>query len=145
MTNKKEKRNRKQEDPYVQRTQLQTSIEAANGRIEAMFSQKGKVIRVKSWEKFRQLLIELKPSNIIYNLEKGVPAGSLKGLRLIITLGEAQYVFIDTAVGDSLRKTGIPLHKDGLGNQYITEEDLVRFIKQETGREDILFLSYWTI
>lgn len=110
-----------------------------------MASRKGKIIRVKSWEKFKHLLTNHKPRSIIYNLEKGVPAGSLKGLRLILPLGEVQYIFIDTAVGNSLRKTGIALRRDRLGNQHITEEDLVRFIKQETGREDISFLSYWTI
>jgi len=91
---------------------------------------KGKVMRVESWEKFKQLLTEHKPRNIIYNLEKGIPAGSLKGLRLILPSGEAQHIFIDTAVGNNLRKTAIPLHRDRSGNQHIAEED-------------ITFHSYW--
>jgi hypothetical protein len=106
---------------------------------------KGKVTRVKSWEKFGQLLTERKPRSIIYNLEKGIPPESLKGLRLILPLDEAQYIFIDTAAGSSLRKTGIPLRKDGVGNQNIVEEDIIKFIRKETGREDIKLHSYWTI
>jgi len=56
-----------------------------------------------------------------------------------------QYVFIDTAVGNYLRKTGIPLLKNRLGTLYIEDEDVKRFVRSETGRKDLKLHSYWTI
>jgi hypothetical protein len=100
---------------------------------------------VKSWRRFKQLIAEHKPSGIVYNIERGVPAGHLKGLRLILPAKGVQYVFVDTAAENCLRKTGIPLREDGLGSVYIKEEDILSFVRSETGRSDLAFHSYWTI
>lgn len=104
-----------------------------------------RVVRVKDWEDFKRLIVELNPQSIAYNIEQGVPARHLTGLRLIIPVEEAQYVLIDTAMGDRLRKTGISLHRDKQGNMYIRDEDVVEFVRSEVKRKDLKLHSYWTI
>lgn len=104
-----------------------------------------RVVKVKSWEDFRRLIVGFNPRSIAYNIEQGIPAGHLTGLRLIIPVEEAQYVFIDTATGDRLRKTGIGLHRDKQGNIYIRDEDVVEFVRSEVNRKDLKLHSYWTI
>ena len=76
----------------------------------------GKVIRVKSWKEFKQLIIRYNPGSIAYKIEQGVPARNLTSLRLMLPVKGTQYVFIDTAIEDHLRKTNITLHKDKHGN-----------------------------
>lgn len=105
----------------------------------------GKVVRVGSWEKFKQLIMEHKPESIAYNIEQGVPARHLKGLRLILPVKGTQYIFIDTAAGDRLRKTRIPLRKDDLGNAYISDGDVRDFVRREVKRNDLKLYSYWSI
>ncbi|MCK4885289.1 hypothetical protein KAS24_04375 [Candidatus Bathyarchaeota archaeon] len=104
-----------------------------------------KVVRVKTWKEFKQLIIKHNSSRIAYNIEQGVPARHLSGLRLILPVKGTQYVFIDTADGDRLRKTAIPLHKDKYGNKYIKDEDVVNFVRSELKRKDFKLHSYWTI
>ncbi|MCW4020944.1 MAG: hypothetical protein NWF14_06930 [Candidatus Bathyarchaeota archaeon] len=105
----------------------------------------GKIVRVGSWEAFKQLIIKHQPRSIIYNIQRGVPAGHLKGLRLILPTKGTQYVFIDTSDDSRLRKTGIPLHKDESGNVYVKEEDVINFVRSESKRKDLALHSYWTI
>ncbi len=105
----------------------------------------GKVVRVKSWEEFKQLIIKHNPQGIAYNIEQGVPARNLTGLRLILPTEGIQYVFIDTAAKDRLRKTGIPLHRDKRDNLFIRDEDIINFVKSKLKRKDLKFYSYWTI
>ena len=104
-----------------------------------------RVVRVKSWEEFKRLIIEHAPKSIAYNVEQGIQARHLTGLRLILPAIEKQYVFIDNAVGNRLRKTGIPLHTDKSGNLYIRDEDIVEFVRAEVNNKDLKLHSYWTI
>ena len=106
----------------------------------------GKVVKVKSWEDFKQLIIELDPKSIAYNNEQGVPARHLTGLRLFFLVKGIQYVFIDTAPRpfERLRKTGIQLSMDKYGNKYIKDEDIVNFVRSELKRNDLKLHSYWT-
>jgi len=103
------------------------------------------LIRVKTWEEFRQLIIDHDPKSISYNIEQGIPSQHLTCLRLILPVVGKQYVFIDNAVGNRLRKTGIQLHTDKSGNLYIRDEDIVEFVRAEVNRKDLKFHSYWTI
>ncbi len=90
-------------------------------------------------------MIEHNPESITYNIERGVPSQHLTVLRLILPVGRKQYVFIDTAVENCLRKTAIPLITDKLGNLYIKDEDVKEFIKTEMRGKDIKLHPYWTI
>lgn len=105
----------------------------------------GKVVRVKSWDEFRRLIIRFDPQSIAYNIEQGVPSRHLTGLRLILPVRGFQYVFIDTAAGDRLRKTGIKLHKGRLGNLFIRDGDVVNFVRNEVKKKDLKLHSYWTM
>jgi hypothetical protein len=105
----------------------------------------GRVIRVDSWEEFKQLIRKHDAKEIVYRIEMGVPARHLTGLRLILPTSGAQYVFIDTASGDRLRKIGIKLRVNGFGNIYISDEDLKNFIKSELGGKEIKLHSYFTM
>ena len=106
-----------------------------------------KVVRVKSWKEFKQFIIERNPKSIAYNIEQGVPARHLTGLRLFFLAKGIQYVFIDTASRpfNRLRKTGILLCMDKYGNKYIKDEDVVNFVRNEVKRKDLKLHSYWTI
>lgn len=44
-----------------------------------------------------------------------------------------------------MRKTGITLHKNGSGNLYIRDEDVIEFVRADTEKEDLKLHSYWTI
>ena len=104
-----------------------------------------RVVRVRSWEEFRRLISEYKPESIAYNIEMGVPARNLTGLRLILPIKGVQYVFTDNAAGNRLRKTGIPLHQDNLGNLYIKDEDVKKFVRTETKIKELKLHSYWSM
>ncbi len=103
------------------------------------------VIRVDSWEEFKQLIRKHDAKEIAYRIEMGVPARHLTALRLILPTSGAQYVFTDTASGDRLRKTGIKLRVDKLGNIYISDEDVINFVRSEMGGKEIKLYSYWTM
>ena len=105
----------------------------------------GRVVRVKSWEEFKRLIMKHVPESIAYNIEQGVPARRLTSLRLILPIKGTQYVFIDNAVGNHLRKTGITLHKDDFGNIYIRDEDVESFVRTELKMKNLKLRSYWTI
>lgn len=105
----------------------------------------GRVIRVDSWEEFKQLIKRYGVKEIAYRVEMGVPARHLTGLRLILPTPDAQYVFVDTAVGDRLRRTGIKLRVDELGNIYISDEDIINFVRSELDDKEIKLHSYFTM
>jgi len=104
-----------------------------------------KVVRVKSWEDFKNLVIKHSADTIAYNIEQGVPARNLTSLRLILPVKGIQYVFIDTAAGERLRKTGIKLHRDNFGNRYVRDEDVINFVKSELKMKNLKTHSYWSI
>lgn len=106
------------------------------------------VVKVRSWAEFKQLTERLRPKAIVYNIEQDglSPRRELTNLRLILPAGPAYYVMIDSSRdGEKLRETGIPLRRDAKGNRYLEEEDVVKFLKEQFKREDLLFCSYWTI
>jgi len=109
-----------------------------------------KVVRVKSWEDFKQLIIKFNVDSIVFNVEQGVPARHVTGLRLMLLVEGTQYIFIDTATGEiaqtkrRLRKTGIPLTMDKYRNLFIKEEDIINFVRNELERKDFKLISYWT-
>ncbi|MCX8170389.1 MAG: hypothetical protein N3E47_00235 [Candidatus Bathyarchaeota archaeon] len=103
-----------------------------------------KVVRVDSWEDFKHLVKKHGAKELAYRIEMGVPARNLTSLRLILPVIGVQYVFIDTAGGDRLKKTGIKFRVDDLGNVYLSDEDVINFVKSEIGK-DIKIYSYFTI
>lgn len=104
----------------------------------------GRVIRIDSWEEFKQLIKKHNTKELAYRIEMGVPARHLTSLRLILPITGTQYISIDTASGDGLKKTGIKLRVDKLGNMYISDENIANFVKSEPSR-DIKLHSYFTM
>jgi hypothetical protein len=105
----------------------------------------GKTFRVKTWEEFKRLVIEKKPKSIVYIIAQTIPARDLTSLKLILPGEGAQYLFIDCAKGNKLRKTGIPIQTDKKGNRHIEDDDVKSFLKTQLQRDDLQIFSYWTI
>jgi len=102
-------------------------------------------IRVKTWEEFKGLAIEKKPNSIVYIIAQSIPAKNLTSLKLILPVEDTQYIFTDSAEGNKLRRTGIPIHSDKKGNRFIKDDDVKSFLMAQLQREDLQIFSYWTI
>ena len=105
----------------------------------------GKNVRVKTWEEFKKLAIEKKPKSIVYIIAQSIPIRDLTSLKLLLPLQGTQYIFTDTAKGDKLRRTGIPIRTDKKGNRFLEDDDIKNFLKTQLQREDLQIFSYWTI
>ncbi len=105
----------------------------------------GKTVRVKTWEQFKELAIKKKPKSIVYVNSQGISGKHLTGLELILPVEDTQYKIIDSAKGNKMRKTGIPIRTDKKGNRFIEDDDLKSFLKTQLQREDLQVFSYWTI
>ncbi len=103
-------------------------------------------VRVRSWEEFKDLVSEKKPDSIVFVLEQnGFSANKeLSVLRLIMVHDRRYYIFIDSAKGEALRGTGIPLHKDKNGIANLDEDEVKAFLKEQFKKEQIGVFSYWT-
>ena len=106
-----------------------------------------RVIRVKSWQEFKSLAINLKPASVVYNIEQNglSPERELTCLRLIMPTQEVYYIFLDFPREDRLRETGIPIQKDKRGNKYIEDKEVIDFLKTQLERKDLTICSYWTV
>lgn len=106
-----------------------------------------RVIRVKSWQEFKHLAINLKPESVVYNIEQNglSPERELTCLRLIMPAQEAYYIFLDFPRKNRLRDTGIPIREDKKGNKYIEDKEVIDFLKTQLERKDLIVCSYWTI
>ncbi len=100
---------------------------------------------MKTWEEFKHLIIKHNPKSLCYNIQREAASEHITGLRLILPTVGKQYIFIDIADGNCLKKTGIKLHVDKLGTRYLKDEDIVEFVSKEVNRNDLQFHSYWTI
>ena len=106
------------------------------------------VVKLRSWAEFKQLAESLNPKAIVYNIEQNglSPKRELTNLRLILPAGPAYYILIDSPRGgERLKETGIALRRDGKGNLYLEEEDVIKFLKEQFRRDDLVICSYWTI
>jgi hypothetical protein len=100
--------------------------------------------RVKTWQEFKQLAYTKNPKSIVYVIAQSIPSRDHTGLRLILPVESAQYIFIDSAKGDVLRRTGIPIRTNPKGNRFLTDEDVKRFLRTELQIKDLKIFSYWT-
>ncbi len=104
------------------------------------------IIRVKSWEEFKQLAIKYHPKSVVYVIEQtGLsPTKEPTTLRLMLPTSNGIYILLDFSDGKKLRQTGIPIRIDKLGNHFIEDEDVKDFLKNQLKREDLTICSYWT-
>jgi hypothetical protein len=101
-------------------------------------------IRVNTWQKFKETALKKKPKSVVYVIAQSIPAGNHTGLKLILPVEGAQYIFVDSAKGDKLRRTGIPVRTDRKGNRFLTDEDVKSFLRTELEISGLQILSYWT-
>ncbi|MEM2394337.1 MAG: hypothetical protein QXW82_03675 [Candidatus Bathyarchaeia archaeon] len=104
-------------------------------------------LKIRNWAQFKHLVETLNPEAVVYNIEQNGLSSKreLTNLRLILPSGPAYYVFLDFPKGEALKETGIPLRRDDKGNRYIEEEDVVKFLRAQFKRNDLIICSYWTI
>jgi hypothetical protein len=104
-----------------------------------------RLIRVKSWEEFKRLVIELKPNSLVYIIEQDglTQTKETTILRLILPAQNAYYVYLDFPKENALRETGVPIRVDKTGQRHLEDDDIKRFIKKEFG-ENMPVFSYWT-
>ena len=55
------------------------------------------------------------------------------------------YMFFDFPKGETLRETGITLHKDKNGILNLDEDEVKAFLKKEFEQENLEVYSFWTI
>lgn len=103
-----------------------------------------RTIRVKSWEEFRKAAIEMKTKTVIYIIAQSVPNRDYTGLKLILPVEDAQYIFTDTAKGNKMRRTKITVHTGNKGNRFLTDEDIKLFLGKNLAIKNLRILSYWT-
>jgi hypothetical protein len=100
--------------------------------------------RVKTWQQFKKLAYAKNPKSVVYIIAQSIPAGNHTGLKLIMPVEGAQYIFTDSAKGDAMRRTGIPIHTNPKGNRFLTDGDVKRFLRTELQIKDLKIFSYWT-
>ncbi len=101
-------------------------------------------IRVKTWQEFKELAYTKNPKSVVYVIAQSIPSRNYTGLKLILPIEGAQIIFTDTAKGDAMRRTGIPVRTDNKGNRFLTDEDVKRFLRTELQIKDLKIFSYWT-
>ena len=103
-----------------------------------------RLIRVKGWEEFKRLVVELKPNSLVYIIEQNglTQKKETTILRLILPAQNAYYVYLDFPKGNALRETGILIHDDK-GNRHLEDDDIKQFLRREFGEKMPVF-SYWT-
>jgi hypothetical protein len=104
----------------------------------------GRTIRVKTWEEFKALARENKPKSVVYVIAQSIPTRNLTSLKLIMPVKGAQYIFTDSAKGDKLRRTGIPIQTDKKGNRFLTDEDVKSYLRTQLQINNLQIFSYWT-
>jgi hypothetical protein len=102
-------------------------------------------VRVRTWEEFKRLAVELKPAAVVYSIDQNAMSKTKEPtcLRLILPAQNAYYVYVDFPKGNALRETAIPIRENKNG-RFLEDQDVVRFLKNALGREDLSVFSYWT-
>ncbi len=104
------------------------------------------LVRVHSWEEFRQLVIKTKPESVVYIIEQSGLSKHKETtiLRLILPVPQAYYIYLDFPQENHLRETKIPIRNDKLGNRTLEDQDVVAFLRTAFDRSDLKIYSFWT-
>jgi hypothetical protein len=103
-----------------------------------------KNVRIRNWDEFKRIANEIKPKSIVYIIAESIPAHDFTSLKLLLPTKGAQYIFIDTAKGDKLRRTGIQVHANSKNHRFLTDEDVKNFLRKHFRWTDLKIFSYWT-
>ncbi|MEM2093955.1 MAG: hypothetical protein QXI32_01505 [Candidatus Bathyarchaeia archaeon] len=92
------------------------------------------VHRVSDWEKFKSLVLALKPDTVFYLSEPHPLRRPPIGLRLTFYHGQDMYVFTDYADGEALHRTKIPIsNSHDEKKAELREDEVRRFLLEELG------------
>jgi hypothetical protein len=99
---------------------------------------------IRSWQEFKALVNEKKPGSIVFILEQNGFSKNkeLSTLKIIILHDKRYFIFYDFPKGDTLRETGIPLHKDKKGIANLDETEVKAYLKRQFANLDVY--SFWT-
>ena len=101
-------------------------------------------LRVKTWDRFKELAHENEAKAVVYVIAQSIPARNHTGLKLILPVEGGQYIFTDSAKGDKMRRTGIPVSKGSKGNRFLTDQDVINFLQTQLQINGLKIFSYWT-
>jgi hypothetical protein len=103
-------------------------------------------VRIRSWDKFKQLVREKKPPSIVFILEQNgfSPNKELTILKLILLHDKRYYIFLDFPKGEKLKETRIPLRKDKKGILHLDEDEVKIILEEQFQKENIKAYSFWT-
>jgi hypothetical protein len=101
-------------------------------------------IRVKMWQQFRELALEKNAKTVVYVIAQSIPARNHTGLKLILPVEGVQYIFTDSAKGDKMRRTGLPVRTGRKGDRFLTDEDVKSFLRKQLEISGLKIFSYWT-
>ncbi|MEM2102462.1 MAG: hypothetical protein QXM22_02990 [Candidatus Bathyarchaeia archaeon] len=100
-------------------------------------SNTAKTIHIKTWDEFLRLATNLKPTSIAYTIQRAPLCKPPIGLRLIFASKNTQYVFLDFAKGNALKRTKIPVQTNKAGEAFIAEETIRNFLHVQLKRKDL--------
>jgi hypothetical protein len=101
-------------------------------------------IHIRSWEEFKHIINEKKPTSIVFILEQNGFSKNkeLSNLKIIMLHDKRYYIFYDFPKGETLRETKIPLHKDKNGVLNLDENEVKAYLKGQFKNLEIF--SFWT-
>jgi len=99
---------------------------------------------IRSWQEFKALVNEKKPGSIVFILEQNGFSKNkeLSTLKIIMLHDKRYFIFYDFPKGDTLRETGIQLHKDKNGIQNLDEAEVKAYLKAQFTNLEVY--SFWT-
>ena len=98
-------------------------------------------VHIASWEDYKRIATKVKPKAILYTTQRSPLTKPPLGLRLIFADSESEYIFLDFAQGNVLKKTGIPVKFTSGGEPYLDDGCVKRFLVAQLGRPDIQVIS----
>ena len=96
-----------------------------------------KIVHIKTWNEFLHTASNLKPTSIAYTIQRAPLCKPPIGLRLIFASKNTQYIFLDFAEGNALKRTKIPVQINKEGEAFIDEKTIRNFLIAQLGRKDL--------
>jgi hypothetical protein len=99
---------------------------------------------IRNWQEFKALVNEKKPGSIVFILEQNGFSKNkeLSALKIIMLHDKRYFIFYDFPKGESLRETGISLHKDKNGILNLDEAEVKAYLKGQFANLEVY--SFWT-
>ena len=120
----------------------QGKINKVKIEVRGKLKEQARIVRVSAWDEFKRLLTALRPTSIAYTFEKSPLSTPPVALRLAFGSEGAQYVFLDFAQGEDLKRTKIPVHLNRAGEPYLKDEEVKNFILTQLNRTDLSIVSF---